>query len=351
LFCGNCEQGDGKEKKMMMVIEPIKPLQHSLYKCGPEFHTQLLRDQLSDDVTWGFIIIDGQAVSFHTLTGRDRQTVFKWDGVTLPKKHGRGGQSKQRFERIREQKRGWYVSKVAELATQHFINQSTNVPSIAGLIIGGSADLKMELKKKLDQRIERIVVGTVDVQYSGEAGFNQALTIMDEQLKDLKFIHEKKLVSKFFETISQNGMYCYGVKDTVYALESGSLETFLIWNNFAHIRTKLVAADGTENRFKVIYTMPGEQIDCNNGEWKIESSEPFLDWLLEHYKEFGTTIEFVSDQSSVGNQFVLGFGGIGGFLRYNIELPSANDDLDRDDDDVDQFADASNDGDEYEFTW
>ena len=36
--------------------------------------------------------------------------------------------------------------------------------------------------------------------------------------------------------------------------------------------------------------------------------------------KFGARIEFITDKSQEGFQFVKGFGGIGGFLRYKIEL-------------------------------
>lgn len=41
--------------------------------------------------------------------------------VDLPKKHGRGGQSAQRFARLRMEKRHNYLRKVAETAVQMFI--------------------------------------------------------------------------------------------------------------------------------------------------------------------------------------------------------------------------------------
>jgi peptide subunit release factor 1 (eRF1) len=42
---------------------------------------------------------------------------FKKITVELPKKHGRGGQSANRFARLREEKRHTYVGRVSELAT------------------------------------------------------------------------------------------------------------------------------------------------------------------------------------------------------------------------------------------
>lgn len=39
-----------------------------------------------------------------------------------------------------------------------------------------------------------------------------------------------------------------------------------------------------------------------------------------NYKRYGIFIEFITDKSSEGNQFCKGFGGIGGFLRYKIDI-------------------------------
>ena len=58
---------------------------------------------------------------------------------------GRGGQSAQRFGRLRMEKRQNYVRKVAEVATQMFI--SNDKVNISGLILAGSADFKTELSQ------------------------------------------------------------------------------------------------------------------------------------------------------------------------------------------------------------
>ncbi len=42
--------------------------------------------------------------------------------------------------------------------------------------------------------------------------------------------------------------------------------------------------------------------------------------MCHNYTSFGARIEFITDKSQEGFQFVKGFGGIGGFLRYKIEL-------------------------------
>ena len=61
-------------------------------------------------------------------------------------------------------------------------------------------------------------------------------------------------------------------------------------------------------------------IDKASGvELETVEQQVFIDWLVDtdesnqpHYKQFGTTLEIVTDRSQEGAQFVKGFGGIGG---------------------------------------
>ncbi|KAH9642635.1 hypothetical protein HF086_014034 [Spodoptera exigua] len=78
------------------------------------------------------------------------------------------------------EKRHNYVRKVAEVATQLFI--SADRPNVAGLILAGSADFKTELSQ-----------------------------------------------SDMFDP--DTGKYCFGVDDTLRALELGAVETLICWEN------------------------------------------------------------------------------------------------------------------------
>ena len=44
------------------------------------------------------------------------------------------------------------------------------------------------------------------------------------------------------------------------------------------------------------------------------------EWFANNYKTFGATLEFVTNRSQEGAQFVKGFGGIGGILRYKVDF-------------------------------
>ena len=219
LYCGDIITEEGKEKKVTIDIEPYKPINTSLYLCDNKFHTEVLSELLEADDKFGFIVMDGQGTLFGLLSGNTRTVLHKFT-VDLPKKHGRGGQSALRFARLREEKRHNYVRKVAEVAVQNFItNDKVNVK---GLILAGSADFKTDLARSelFDQRLVAKIVKIVDISYGGENGFNQAIELSAETLANVKFIQEKKLITQYFDEISQDtGKFCYGIEDTLKALD------------------------------------------------------------------------------------------------------------------------------------
>ncbi|KAK5779803.1 translation termination factor eRF1 PWA37_001020 [Arxiozyma heterogenica] len=331
LYCGDIITEDGKEKKVTFDIEPYKPINTSLYLCDNKFHTEALSELLEADDKFGFIVMDGQGALFGLLTGNTRTVLHKFT-VDLPKKHGRGGQSAVRFARLREEKRHNYVRKVAEVAVQNFItNDKVNVK---GLVLAGSADFKNDLNKSelFDPRLAEKVVQVVDISYGGENGFNQAIELSAEALSNVKFVQEKKLLDHYFDQISQDtGKFCYGIDDTLKALDLGAIETLIVFENLETIRyvfkdsedqevIKMVDPKSTDKSY-VLDKATGKEMD-------LIEEKPLVEWLAENYKNFGATLEFITDKSQEGSQFVTGFGGIGGLLRYKVNFEQLIDESD-----------------------
>jgi peptide chain release factor subunit 1 len=60
----------------------------------------------------------------------------------------------------------------------------------------------------------------------------QAIELAAESLANVKFVQEKRLIQKYFDEISQDtGKYCFGIDDTLKALELGAVETLIVWEN------------------------------------------------------------------------------------------------------------------------
>jgi len=345
LYCGEMLTEDGKEKKVTIDFEPFKPINTSQYLCDNKFHTEHLAELLEDDDKFGFLIMDGNGSLYGTVQGNHREILHKFS-VDLPKKHGRGGQSALRFARLRLEKRHNYVRKVGELATQFFI-PSGERPNIKGLIVAGSAEFKQDLTTNtdlFDQRLSAILIPPLlDISYGGEMGFNQAIELASETLRNVKFIQEKKLITKFLDEIAQDtGKICFGIKDTIRALEIGAVETLIVWENLEIHRLQL--RNPHTDAEQILYLTPEETKnpklyqDPETGvAIDVVENEAFIEWIVNNYKNFGATLEFITDRSQEGNQFCKGFGGIGGLMRHQVEFelyedPTLNAADDSDDD-------------------
>ncbi len=74
---------------------------------------------------------------------------------------------------------------------------------------------------------------------------------------------------------------------------------------------------------KVVYLTPEEEkdktffTDAETGvEMELMDCSSLLEWFANNYQNYGTTLEIVTDRSQEGNQFVKGFGGIGGTVHH-----------------------------------
>jgi peptide chain release factor subunit 1 len=185
------------------------------------------------------------------------------------------------------------------MTVQHFItNDKVNV---TGLVLAGSADFKTELSQSdlFDPRLQAKVIKIVDVSYGGENGFNQAIELSAEALSNVKFIQEKRLISKYFDSISQDtGKYCFGVEDTLKALDMGAVETLIVWENLDIARVTLRNAAG---ELDIKHFTKEQEKDRTNfvdpadgSEMEVTEKMPLLEWLAEKYKDFGKSSVIVA---------------------------------------------------------
>merc|ERR1712194_832354 len=169
---------------------------------------------------------------------------------------------------------------------------------------------------------------------------------------------EKKLLQKYFDHIAQDtGCFCFMVDDTLKGLEMGAVEDLIIWDNL-EIQRYLVRNIQTQEE-KVLHLNKEQETqdkyfrDEKTGvELETIDKMPLVEWFAENYKAFGCNLEFITDRSAEGTQFVKGFGGIGGTLRWKVDLAELNsyEDAANLDAKADGNSDSDDDSDsEYEF--
>jgi peptide chain release factor subunit 1 len=355
-----------RETKISMCIEPLHPLQYGLYRCETHFITDFLQQQIMDNINdinarhYGIIVIDGNGTLFARLDPQQGTTILKRMQVSLPKKHGRGGQSAPRFERLRREAIHNYLSKVAENAKSVYLNnQQHDLANVDGFIISGSANLKQELVKSdlLGIQIQNKILRIVDVSYGGDNGLQETLRLCNDLFSDIKLTQERQLLDEVFCQINlssatndtENISYAIGVDETSLILNDdlGLIDRLIIWENLITKRyvyqkrdkeTIIIVADNEQEAQKklkkIIKESDNEQVEC------IDETN-FLDYLTEHYRELNIRLHLVTDHSPEGQQFRLGFGGCIGLLRYPIST-SIFDSLNNDNHEIDNI-------DEYDY--
>ena len=116
---------------------------------------------------------------------------------------------------------------------------------------------------------------------------------------------------------------CFGVKDTLAALELGAVEELIVWE--ALDIQRLVVRNKETGVDKVLYLSEKEEkeptvLRDGTAELEVVDKLSLLEWLANNFKSFGARLQFVTNRSQEGSQFVRGFGGIGGLLRYQLDF-------------------------------
>lgn len=308
VLCGTCTTPEGSEKELSISFEPFRPVPSYLYICDNRFHTEQLKTLLQSDERFGFIIIDGNGCLFGSLCGATKEVIAKFD-VDLPKKHHKGGQSAGRFFRLRIEKRHNYVKKVAEMANKVFL--TSEMVNVKGIVLAGNANFKNQLvdSKLMDERVSKAIIKIVDVSYGDENGFQQAIELSVDALKNVQFVKEKAILQAYMTEIAKNtDKTVFGLNETMQLLEEGIVENLIVSENITY--TRYVYYNKETEKQKVIYN------ELKDPLWTIKSSENLLEWINEHYKEFGVKLNIVGSGTAEGTQFLKGFGGVGGILRY-----------------------------------
>lgn len=53
---------------------------------------------------------------------------------------------------------------------------------------------------------------------------------------------------------------------------------------------------------------------------KVAEKTSLLEWFAKEYQNYGCKLEFVTDKSKEGAECYIGYGGIGGILRYPLDM-------------------------------
>lgn len=324
IFSGAIPQnGPGSERIETYVIEPPEPTPIYYYRCDSRFHIEPLQEMLREKDTYGIILIDGNNTTIATLRGRNLKIEDEL-ASGLPGKHGRGGQSQRRFERLRETQVNEYYKRVARHADKIFLQ----IDDLKGIIIGGPGPTKGDFKDReyLHYTLRDNIVATVDTAYVGEQGLKEVMDKSSKLLSEVRYVEEKKLFQDFlYEIGHETGLATYGEEEIRKNLEKGTVKLLLLSEDLNKTRVNFECKNCG---YIMTQTLDSSKIatieesveevcaKCSNSSFTIIEKKDLIDDLTEIAEKTNVDVELISTGTEEGIQLRESFGGIAAILHY-----------------------------------
>lgn len=226
LFAGNVSKVEGQANFITEAFEPPEELNVRLYRCDQIFVLEPLEEMLEIKELYGLVVIDRKEAALGLLIGKKIKVLQKFDSFVPGKTH-KGGQSAQRFGRIREGIAKEFFRKVAEAMKKQFFNME----NLQGILVGGPGPTKEDFLKEgnLVTALQEKVLGVKDIGYADEHGLDLLVETSADILAEQEITYEKKILEKFFDMLGkQKDKTAYGVKEVEKALSFGAVDTILL---------------------------------------------------------------------------------------------------------------------------
>lgn len=264
---------DAKDDFHQMIFEPPESVKTFYYICDKKFFLEPMFKAIETHDIYGILVFDLGEATIGYLKGTSIESYSHFESL-VPNKHNHGGQSSLRFERLRDDAINEYYKKIADQCSMAFLDRD-----LKGVIIGGPAMTKDFFLKeeKLHYQIRNMIVATVNTTYTDESGLKEAVDAAVPMIQNLEYGRQKDIIDKFFGQLrmDEGGLCVYG-NETVFALNSGKIETLLL----------------------------SEDTNVDD-----------IERLTKIAENFGSAVEIISERSEIGKLFTKTFK-IGAILRY-----------------------------------
>ena len=322
-FVGSKAVGADKSVPVTFIVEPPEPLNTYLYRCDSTFFLDPLLDMIHEPELWGLIVLDRAEVTLGFLRGK-RIEALRNKQSQVPSKHGRGGQSQHRFERLIEHAAHDFFVRVGEIANELFLPKKD---SLKGILVGGPGSTKDFFVKEgfLHYELQQKVVQPLfDTGYTDEYGLKELVEKATQTLHGLEIHDEKRLVQRFLNEVrkSEAGLAAYGEAEVLGALDAGAVDTLLVSEG---LRKKRVHFKCGSCGYEFTRTLPDAEVEkvasapcpkCGGSPPEIVSEEDYVEQLFRKAADSNATVRLVSAESEEGEMLSKAFGGVAAILRY-----------------------------------
>lgn len=267
VFSGNVTHPDGSESLEVWAIEPPKKLNIKIYRCDQTFVLEPLKEMLETDEVYGLMIIERNEATIGMLDGKHiKQLQHMTSGV--PGKTKCGGQSSQRFARLRDTLAKDFFKRVAEAMKEHFWDNK----KLKGILIGGPIPTKDEFlaQAQLVTQLKDKVVAVKDIGGTEMHGLHELVEKCEDVLAEQEMTKQRVILDLFFESLAKEpNKVSYGEAEVEDRLTRGAVDKLIISKSLSREKVKmlekLAEASSTEIHIVTNETAEGVQFDNLGG--------------------------------------------------------------------------------------
>ena len=328
LFSGAIPQNNtpGTERNEIYIVNPPDPVKTFRYHCASEFLLWPLEDMLETKETYGLLSISRKQSALGYLRGNHVEIVRDFTSG-LHGKHRAGGQSSKRYERLIQEGEIRFYRRISEEANELFLS----LEDLQGIFVGGPGPSKEKFvnDESLDYRLRDKILDVVDIGYGGIEGIRALIEKIQDQIANVKFVREKKVVQSFLKEISNDtGLVTYGLKEVQKALNIGAVDKLILSEKLDTFQVSISCSncDYKESRTvreqelkKVELSIQGENCpECGSNTYNVNKSVFIVEEFGSIAEKMGTEVIIISAETEEGEMLYSTFGGIVAILRFKL---------------------------------
>lgn len=228
-FSGNVAEREGQSDVKVWSIEPPVPLKTRVYLCDKQFHLDPLREMMEIKEAYGLVVMDRREGDVAFLKGKSIIPISSAKS-NVPGKTRAGGQSAARYMRLREDAAKDFYKKIADMMKDAFLAHT----ELKGIIVGGPGPTKYEFIDGgyITGDVKKKIIAIKDLSYTGDFGLTELVDKSDDVLSKEDIAEEKKIMTRFFDTLAKRpNMVTYGKDEVFRCLEAGMVDIVLVSEN------------------------------------------------------------------------------------------------------------------------
>lgn len=252
VFVGHVSELNGLQS---WQVEPPVKLNRRLYQCDKNFILKPLYELIHDGTYYLLVVIENGDCSVGTYSNGHIK-LKKRLTTLIPSDNRKGGQSSQRFSRIRQSLKKAFRKKVAEFINTEFLFDK----KMLGIVLGGTFVTVDEFSrsKDINTQLKEKIISIKNVSCDGKKGLEELSIKAMEDIANSEVIAKENVVDEFFKQLATNpDKVAYGIDDVTDMITQGRMDKIISINPFHAEVLKAIIIDDGVRRYNEIKGLGG----------------------------------------------------------------------------------------------